>query len=217
MVKGAGFDNLRAMTTDSKHRLVPMDKSMARSVATLHRSAIDSVLLSALGEAFLCQMYIGIASAQGSGVWVAVDTDRQLAGFIAGTLSLGKCYRQVLIHRALPLISAALPRLLHPVVIKHCIDTVAYPKASAASDATRPGAELLAIGVAQYARRRRVGSSLVATLEDAFRRWGFSGEYCVVAGADDAVAKSFYKAVGFRLQRIIYHHGRKLNEYRKHL
>jgi len=204
------------------YRIVNLERAHGAAVARLHRQAIPQGFLSRLGDAFLANLYLGIAAAPDAVVWVAVDQDDRVLGFVSGTTDTRICYRQVLLRRGWLLGLLAVPSLVHPANIRHIIETLRYPREQEADHAekaetTHQEAELLSIAVNPEARGLGLGRKLVQILEQSLRERQYRGAYRVVTSAADPQSNAFYLGVGFRLQREFLHHDHAMNEYIKDL
>jgi len=203
-------------------RIVNLERAHGAAVARLHRQAIPQGFLSRLGDTFLANLYLGIAAAPDAVVWVAVDQDDQVLGFVSGTTDTRRCYRQVLLRRGWLLGLLAIPSLVRPANIRHILETLRYPgsqEPNRSETDTPPSqaAELLSIAVDTVARGLGLGRKLVEVLEQSLRERHYRGAYRVVTSAADPRSNAFYLGVGFRHQREFQHHDHAMNEYTKDL
>jgi ribosomal protein S18 acetylase RimI-like enzyme len=196
----------------------------APMVAELHRLALPRGFLSTLGDRFLARLYRLLARADRTCVWVGADPDDRCVGFVAGSLDIGRAYRQVLSRGALPLAAAMLPGALRPAVLGRALQTLAYPLRRGDRRRTGDGvdpaairAELLSIAVADRARGHGLGRRLVAALEASFREWGHRAAYRVVTDAEDPRSNAFYAALGFARAGEFHHHDHRMALYTKNL
>ena len=193
-------------------------------VASLHRLAIPRGFLSELGDGFLGQLYTLIACSSGACVLVAVDSKDRCQGFIAGSIDLRNCYREVLRRGALPLFWKVLPNLFRPSVLMRIVQTILYPLRKTKGEACPENkgdvkdstkAELLSIAVDEKTRGSGVGRLLIDALEEYFRRNGHPDSYHVVTDAQDPRSNAFYASMGFQHQRAFKHHDHDMNQYVK--
>jgi GNAT superfamily N-acetyltransferase len=190
-----------------------MQPADARAVAQLHAQSITEGFLVKLGRGFLRQLYLGIASDEGSRVLVAAEGNR-LSGFCAYSRDVSAMYRRVLCSRFFRLGLASLPRSLNPLVLKEVLDTLRYPAKQSAQQL--PPAEILSIATAPEARGTGIGRRLLHEALELARRDG-QCEIKVLAGARLEGANRFYQACGFELAAEISQHGEVLNVYVKRL
>ncbi len=181
----------------------------AAAVARLHAASITEGFLSRLGQRFLRQLYLGIAEADGSCVYVA-ELNGQVVGFCAYARDVGAMYKRVLRKRFCRLGVAALPRVLNPLVVKEVLDTLRYPAKQ--SDAQLPAAEILSISVDAAARGSGCGRKLLEAVYERARADG-QRQIKVLAGARLEGANRFYQACGFDKVAEIVQHGEVLNVY----
>lgn len=165
-------------------------------------------------------MYRGIAEAPNSGVWVAVDRNDSVTGFVSGTAHVGHCYKSVLLHHGAVMAMHALPTAVSAATWKHVFETLAYPKreiseAPPTGSRPEPSAELLSIVVSAQGRGTGAAGMLVSALETGLKSWGHNGAYRVVTVATDPRSNRFYEKVGFRRVRKFQHHGIDMNLYHK--
>lgn len=185
-----------------------------KTIASLHRTSIPFGFLSSLGDAFLSAMYRALSRHDGSCVLVEKDAAGRVIGFVAGSLSTRRCFRRIVVRHALSLGLPIVRRSLSFATIRRIIETLLYPSRQEPG-AEAVEAELLSIAVSSEARGMGVGRKLVKRLEDFFNERGLSGAYKVVTSADDSQSNGFYLKAGFEYYRTFYHHGNRMNEYRK--
>jgi len=186
----------------------PMAKHHARQAAGLHRNGIRSGFLSSLGLRFLTQLYAAIPSCPAGFGYVATDGEEVL-GFVAGTESTGRIYKQALLRRGLLMALPLLRFLVRPSVVKRMIHTLRYPSQV---DPDLPPAEVLSIAVSPAARGKGIGRSLMAAAMEEFRRRGLP-RVKVAVWAGNEQANRFYERFGFALASTRLHHGLVMNIY----
>jgi len=203
----------------------PVEQRYEEDVAKLHCMALPRGFLSTLGTGFLGRLYLGIADADRSGVWVAVGDEGRCLGFISGSNDLHQCYRYVLRHGWFPLGIRLARSLVRWSAIVRVSQTLAYPFRKLGADGDEKNevirlgrevrAELLSIAVASEARGMGIGRVLVETLEQYLLDWGHSGLYRVVTDAEDPRSNAFYDSVGFTLHGRFRHHEHTMALYTK--
>lgn len=196
--------------TASVRQMEPAD---AAAVARLHAETITTGFLSNFGGRFLRQLYLGIASDEGSRVFVVGEPGTVL-GFLAYSRDVSAMYRRVLRRRFFQLAFASLPRSLNPLLIKESFDTLRYPAKQTAQKL--PPAEILSTGVSAAARGTGIGRLLVEAAVEQARADG-QRQLKVLAGAGLEGANRFYSACGFEKTAELIQHGDTLNVYVKSL
>lgn len=185
-------------------------------IARLHTQGIRTGFLSLLGTGFLSNLYSAIAKDEHSVVFVSGEDN--IEGFVAGTISTGRMYRNVLKRHWFSLAIAVAPRLRNSGFIKQAFETFLYGLklgGKCSEDKTSlVEPELLSIAVDTSARGRNIGRGLVTRLEYWFFERGITS-YKVVTYQKDPVSNAFYKRCGFQCFRSFSHHDNTLNEYIK--
>lgn len=192
------------------------------AVARLHLEGLPRGFLSRLGPGVLSRLYAGIARQETATVLVALDDDGSVLGFVSGTTDVRGCYGKVLRRDAVGLGLRALPHLIRPANAWRVLETLTYPlrfRGSKDDDTPDPGctAELLSISVDGRARGRRVGRSLVETLEDFLCERASDDRYRVVTDAEDPQSNAFYERTGFARIGTFLNHGHPMVMYVKSL
>ncbi len=165
-------------------------------VARLHVDSIDEGFLSTLGDRFLRRLYARIgASPDAFLIVVDAGQGQSVLGFVAGTTSVRRLYRDFMVRDGLAAALTAAPQLLRSV--PRAVETLRYG-AGGSGGATRPGeAELLSMAVSEDARRRGIGVALVEGFVAAATRMGATSAR-VVVGAANRPAVALYERCGFR-------------------
>jgi len=201
------------------YEIVELGKQHLDAVAELHALALPRGFLSTLGRGFIGRLYLGIAAADHSVVYVAQDSTSGVLGFISGTLDVRTCYRDTFRSRGVDLAIRMVPNLGRPSVWKHAWETLTYPiRGGRSEDGDRQAgtdihAELLSVAVSEKARGRGVGRALIESMEATFRSWGHDGPYRVVTDAQDPRSNAFYVGTGFSLLKEFRHHGHPMTMY----
>ena len=172
-------------------------------IAELHATGINEGFLASLGPRFLSRLYGRMAMSRRAFLLVAYDPHdnpirggRQIMGFVAGTESVPRLYREFLLRDGLVAGVLAAPQLARAV--PKLIETVRYGANDAQSGQPTGGTEteLLSLAVAPEARRRGVGALLVDSFHSAARDSG-SVSARVVVGATNDTAIRLYRNGGF--------------------
>jgi len=182
---------------------VSMQAAHLDTVACLHAEALAGDFLPSLGVHFLRAFYHAALRSGAAFGFVAQEAG-QTAGFILGTPDMSRLFRRVLLTEPFSLAQNAVPALLRsPGMIRMAFEALFYPKKEAI-----PGisAELVVIAVAPELQGRRIGHSLVETLNTAFRTQGIEC-YKVTVLQSNQGANRFYQRMGFHLagQFDLYH------------
>ncbi len=181
----------------------------AATVARHHREGIPTAFLSRLGAGFLSQLYTAIARCPHGFVFVAVDSEDRVVGFISGTTSVTSLYRWVISRRGWLLAALALPCALRWSTVRRVFESLRYPSQI---DPQYPQAELLSVVVAPQARGTEAAAALLRALLDELYQRGCS-TVKVIVGAELARANAYYRKHGFRLAGTISSHGLPSNVY----
>ena len=209
-------------------RIVPFRREHGEAVARLHRMALPKGFLSSLGTPLLAELYIGLADAHDTWVWVAESTERECVGFIAGTIDVRASYKHVLRYHLPRLALHALPALRHRDVWTRALETLRYPDRQDLDQSpttheipqSNSRSELLSLAVAPEARGRGLGRRLIGQLELALRsRTPPDAPVCyrVVTDNLDARSNAFYRSVGFEFVKTFLHHDHPMSLYIKFL
>jgi ribosomal-protein-alanine N-acetyltransferase len=168
------------------------------AVAQMHCGAIAEGFLSSLGPRFLARLYRRILRAPESFLFVA-DEEGAVAGFIAGSMSLGALYRSFVIRDGVLAALSAPGRVI--TSLPRVLETLRHGAAPAAAGS----GELLAVAVGPAWRGQRIGEALVTQFLGELRRRGASAAH-VVLGADNVAAVALYRASGFEPAHTIEMH-----------
>ena len=207
--------------------IINLDSENTRSyfieIAQLHIAEIHHGALPLFGEKFLMRLYYELSRTYETCVWGAIE-EGKIIGYIAGCTDVGQCYMSILINAGIPLFLLALRPLFKPHVISKLSALVTYPfrhKDSAGVKTvnhTRRGrTELLAMAVAQNARKRGIGKTLVQVFEDNLLSWGIKGTYYVSTNLADKDSNAFYQKLNFFAYGEASHHNLILQMYKKQI
>jgi ribosomal protein S18 acetylase RimI-like enzyme len=187
----------------------PMRLEEAAQVARYHCEEIPGGVLAELGTPVLRTLYRALAAGNHGFVFVAVDQDERLVGFISGVTDIGKMYRSVLLRHAIRFALLGVRYLLSPRMMRRIFATLLYP---ARTKGTLPNAELLSVVLAPEARGSGAGSTLLQRLLDEFRRRGVD-QIRVMVGAHLKRANAYYRKHGFVPAGQVHRHGQPANVY----
>jgi ribosomal protein S18 acetylase RimI-like enzyme len=166
----------------------------AAAAAAMHGALITEGFLSSLGPRFLRLLYRRITRSPGSFL-VLAEADAAAVGFIAGSVSVGRLYREFLARDGVRAAVSAPHRLV--AAWPRALETLRHPRDGAVGPAR---AELLAVAVAPAWRGRQIGTRLVERFLDDVAERGAERAH-VVVGADNAVAQAMYRQAGFTATR----------------
>lgn len=189
--------------------IVEMTKSHAPAVARLHRRSIRTGLTAWLGQRFCKQVYLGMADSPHSFVLVCEDDRHRALGFVCCAADTTRMYRNVMTRRFLPLILAAIWKVLaRPSVIRDMITAIRRPRRFSQdtfAEVDLPQAEIVSIGVDPEAQGRGIGARLLEAAFARFRDLGFDRAR-VWTTEDNVQAIAFYQKRGFKLVGARQHH-----------
>jgi ribosomal protein S18 acetylase RimI-like enzyme len=190
-------------------RVVQLDVQDAAAVAGLHRSAISTGFLSALGERFTERMYRAILSCPHAFGFGVKDQAGRMLGFMVCAEDIGKTYRYSILRHGLSMGLPLLRQACRFAVVRRLWETFRYPSVV---DTTLPRSEVLSIAVSRLLRSRGVGQMLLHTAFEELRNRGVERVKVAVAAANTG-ANRFYARCGFRLALTRLHHGEPMNIY----
>lgn len=190
-------------------RVVHLDARDAAAVARLHRSAITTGFLSALGEGFTVRMYRAILSCPAAFGLGIKDEAGELLGFIACAEDIRKTYRYSILLHGLSMSLSLLRYAFRFGIIRRLWETFRYPSAVGED---LPAAEVLSIAVWPMFRSQGFGQMLLNAAGNELRRRGVQ-RVKVAVGAANTGANRFYERCGFRLAVTRQHHGEPMNIY----
>lgn len=184
-----------------------MAPDQATAIARLHVHGISKGFLSRMGETVLADLYAAIDANRLGFVFVAIDADGEVAGYVAGATSVGALYRSIVIRHGWRYIFQVARYALRPRMLMGIIESVFYP----AKTATRyPDAELLSIVVRDNARGTGVADELLEALKEELTARGCD-RFKLTVGSGLDRANAFYRKHGFKKVGTIESHGRTAN------
>ncbi len=162
----------------------------APTLARLHADAMSTGFLPTLGHGFLTRLYTALISWPDAVVLVAASPNEPV-GFVAGVADTGAFYKHFIRKHGARAALAAGWRLARPATLTRAVETLRYDGGAVDADA-----ELLALAVADTARRQGLGMSLGTRFLEQMRQRGVD-RIRVVVGADNDAAVSLYARLGF--------------------
>ncbi len=170
----------------------------APAAAAMHTTLIAEGFLSSLGPRFLERLYRRITRAEGSFLLVA-EADSVAVGFIAGSVAVGRLYRDFLVHDGILAALSAPGRMVR--AWPRVLETLRHP----ASEGAASGGELLAVAVDPAWRAQHIGERLVEGFLDELAQRSVPRAH-VVVGADNVAAMALYHRTGFITARTFEMH-----------
>jgi len=174
------------------------DPGDAPQAAAWHAELIPQGFLSSLGERLLRRLYGRVVRSPGSFLLMAEAGDDP-AGFIAGTTSIRRLYRDFAVRDGMSAFAGSAPRLV--ASWPRAVETLRHGRDRRGPERVPSAAcgELLAMAVDPAQRGRGIGRMLVDGFLDQLSR---RGTRCarVVVGADNIAAVSLYGRAGFRTE-----------------
>jgi len=186
--KGLGWSAGSALQPLQIRTATPTD---APVLAALHSSSIVQGFLPKLGTRFMRHLYAALVQWDGAVVVVA-DDGHGPVGFVAGVHDTGEFYRYFVRRYGPRAGLAAVPHLLKSGNLRRAWETWTYRDA-----AEDPTAELLSMAVAPAARGQGLSKRLGEEFLNKLRSAGVK-RIKVVVGADNTIAISAYRKLGFR-------------------
>ena len=177
--------------------------------AAIHIDGQPHAFLTSLGQHFVARLFAQtIRSPHGFG-FVAVED--KVIGFVVGTTSTTRLYRDVLTRGFVPLAVALLGHLLrHPRIVIKLLETLRYP----AMMQEQPGeSESISRGVRVDWRGKGVGSLLWKAVTGEAGRRGATHIITTVDKAHDVV-NAWHRERDHELVRTIVLYGRSMYVYR---
>lgn len=167
--------------------------SDARLAAQLHAGQISDGFLSSLGPRFLELLYRRVCASEGSFLLIA-ESEGSRVGFLAGSASVGRLYRDFVLRDGMTALFRVAPRLL--ARWRRAVETLGHGRGEEAG----AGMELLAVAVDPAWQGKGAGIALVeAFLEEAGHHDPASAR--VVVGESNHAAVSLYRRSGFVVDR----------------
>lgn len=163
----------------------------APAMAALHSSSITGGFLPTLGPRFMRQLYRALIAWDKALVLVA-DDGHGPVGFVAGVQDIGGFYRYFGRRYGLRAALVAAPRLLRPANLKKGWETWSYRDTG-----LDVSAELLSMALAPGARGHGLGTRLGLDFLERMKANGVK-RVKVVVGAENGLALSAYRKMGFR-------------------
>ena len=184
-----------------------MANEHAAEVARLHISGIDRGFLSRLGPRFLADLYRAINQGKWGFMFVALDEEGRLGGYVCGATSVRCLYRSVLLRCGWRYTGTAVKYLLDWPTLRGIVESVAYPVRTGDK---YPDAELLSIVVREDLRGASLATDLLAVILTELGTRGCQ-KVRLIVGAELARANAYYVKNGFKQVGTILSHGRLSN------
>ena len=175
------------------------DPGDARLVARWHVALIPDGFLSSLGERLLRRLYGRVVRSPGSFLVVA-EGESAPVGFVAGSVALGRLYRDFALRDGVPALAGTAPQLV--AHLPRALETLRHGRAQTGTEEESSGrcGELLAIAVDPAFQGRGVGRMLVDGFVHQLARRGVDRAR-VVVGAGNHAAIALYEQAGFRSEQ----------------
>jgi ribosomal protein S18 acetylase RimI-like enzyme len=180
------------------------------AVVGVHLRAFQSFFLSSLGPAFLTVLYRAMIDFDE--IALVATTDDRVAGFVAGSVNPGGCYRRLLRARLMDFALAAVPAAIrNPVAAVRIVRALRKP----AEGSRPPGtATLMSLAVDPGLRDQGHGTHLVRSFVAECRSRGASRVDLMTDRYGNDAVNAFYAGLGFRIGRAVTTPERRvLNEY----
>ena len=174
-----------------------------KNIANLHYSYLDKSFLSSLGIPFLTLLYEAIDNDSNSVLLIERDGSR-IAGYITGTQSIGKIYKQLLL-KPFRLIYALKSCLISPSKIYKILEILFLSTSDANSD-DLPRKELLSIVVDPDFHGKGYAENLFQSLCKEFRLMGGEKNFKIIVGGRLYRAHAFYLKMGATFHKEIQVH-----------
>lgn len=163
-------------------------------VVRLHQLEIESGFLGSMGDKTLQLIFTHIAESVSGILVVAMDdTNRSLSGFVCGTSSTARLYKEFLFRKSLRALWYSAPALLSPPVLRRAIETLFYPAKK--EETELPAAELLDIAVVKRHQGSGLAQVLFTELVEVFASIGIA-KFRIVVGGEMIRAQRFYQKLG---------------------
>ena len=189
------------------------NKSVINEIVDIHLATFKGFFLTFMGKGFLKQMYKAYTTHPESDIFVALDDDNKVAGFLAYSENLSGLYKYMIKHRLIQFAWYSLGAFLRkPAVFMRLIRAFLKP---GESKRTEKYVELASIGVHPDAKCGGIGSSLIDELKSEVDFDKFEYITLETDAVDNEIANKFYVKNGFTVEREFEtHEGRKMFEYR---
>lgn len=163
------------------------NKKDIADVARLHKEFMGG-FLNSLGIHFLKLFYQFIITSKSS-FCVVAEVDKKIIGFVSGTTSINKFYKEFLKKNLFRVGIILFPKLLNPKFSRKIFEALFY---SRKKDLDLPNGELLNIVVEKGYRNKGIGKKLFNELEKEFKNRNIY-KFKVIT---NILACKFYEKVG---------------------
>jgi len=185
-----------------------MDTLDSEKVAKIHIESIDAGFISSLGLRFVKALYKRICLSKKGFVYVA-DDKGDIKGFIAGTEDVNKMYKEVLLRGGFLFVIILIRKVFSLSALKRIFQTLFYP---AKVEKEFCKAEILSVGVKGDARGKGVGSMLMESALNEFRKRDVAMIKALTHDIN-AASNHYYQKQGYQLKGTVKHHENTLNIY----
>lgn len=167
-----------------------------KKIALLHKEAISGGFLASLDYHVLVELYRTIAASSYSMLWVSIDDEGKIEGFIALSLSTSKLYKEFLLKRSLFILPYLVSNIVSLRFFRKIYEVLVYPVKSNAIP--MPESELLNFCVDESLRGKGTGSQLFTIVEEELRSRKIEN-LKIVTGENQTGAQNFYEKRGAHL------------------
>jgi ribosomal protein S18 acetylase RimI-like enzyme len=188
-----------------------MQSADIAEVVLIHQQAFAGFFLTAMGGAFLRELYAGILS-DPSGIAFVYQQGDKLQGFVAGTSSPAGLYTRLLLHRWWRFALASIkPCFSRPSIIPRVLRGLTLPRRA---QGMAGHGLLMSIAVLPQQQGKGVGATLVEAFVSQARRRGLTAIKLTTDSLHNDAANHFYCRLGFQISQVITTpENRLLNEY----
>jgi len=167
-----------------------------KKIALLHKQAITGGFLASLDYHVLVELYRTIAASSYSMLWVSIDDEGKIEGFIVLSLSTSKLYKEFLLKKSLLILPYLVSNVVSLSFFQKIYEVLIYPVKSNAIP--MPESELLNFCVDESLRGKGTGSQLFTKVEEELRS-GKVKSLKIVTGENQTGARNFYEKRGAHL------------------
>jgi ribosomal protein S18 acetylase RimI-like enzyme len=165
-------------------------KFQYKKISLIHKKSISDGFLSSLNLSILIKLYRGFAKSKYAKLFVALDNENNILGFIVVSFATSKLYKEIIFQNFLLIIPLLLPKMLRISFLLKIFETLLYPF----KDKIVIGAEseLLNFCVEYDSRGQGVGEKLFLRVRDVLKNRNINS-LKIVTGKDQIAAQKFYE------------------------